>query len=197
MDRIQKVREFRENNVTPGVRKLADTPAIFAQLRQPTTDYLLVPQTSSQNRRYIPIGYVTKDVIANPKVLTVENASLLLFGILESNVHMAWMRVVCGRLKSDYSYYPAVYNGFPIPKITSEQKADIERTAQGILDARTQYPNSSLADLYHPNTMPIELKNAHDANNRVVMKAYNFDLKMTEQECVAELMKMYQNLTAG
>lgn len=197
MERIAKVHEFRANNVTPAVRKIADKPQVFAQLRQPNTDYLLVPQTSSQNRRYVPIGYVSKDVIANPKVLTVENASKLLFGMLESNVHMAWMRTVCGRLKSDYSYYPAVYNGFPWPKLTIEQKAIIEHTAQAILDARALYPDKSLAELYDPDMMPVELKAAHEANDRAVMDAYGFDYDMTEPEIVAELMKMYQELTAG
>ena len=193
MERIQKVKEFRETNVTPAVRKLAETPSIFAQLRQPQSDYLLVPQTSSQNRRYVPIGYVSKDIIANPKVLTVEYASLYLFGILESNVHMAWMRAFCGRLKSDYSYYPAVYNNFPFPAPTDAQVARIEGTAQAILDARALYPNDCLADLYDPLTMPPELRKAHQKNDAAVMQAYGMPIKETDEAaCVAWLMRLYQ-----
>lgn len=198
MERIQKVKEFRETNVTPAVRKLAETPSIFAQLRQPQSDYLLVPQTSSQNRRYVPIGYVSKDIIANPKVLTVEYASLYLFGILESNVHMAWMRAFCGRLKSDYSYYPAVYNNFPFPAPTDAQVARIEGTAQAILDARALYPNDCLADLYDPLTMPPELRTAHQQNDRAVWEAYGKAWNIgKESECVAYLMQLYQAMTAA
>jgi len=154
-----------------------------------------VPQTSSQNRRYIPIGYISKEVIANPKVLCVENASLYLFGVLESNVHMSWMRTVAGRMKSDYSYYPSVYYNFPWPNPTDEQKAKIEQTAQAILDARALYPDCSLADLYDELTMPPELRKAHQENDRAVMKAYGFDIKTTtESSCVAELIKLYQKL---
>ena len=114
---------------------------------------------------------------------------------MTSNVHMAWMRVVCGRLKSDYSYSPAVYNNFPWPNPTEEQKQKIEQTAQAILDARALYPNSSLADLYDELTMPVELRRAHQNNDRAVMQAYGFNVKtMTESQCVAELFKLYQKL---
>ena len=125
------------------------------------------------------------------------NASLYHFGVLMSNVHMAWMRAVCGRLKSDYSYSNTiVYNNFPWPKPTKEQKAKIEKTAQAILDARALYPDSSLADLYDELTMPVELRKAHQENDRAVMQAYGFPIKtMTESQCVAELFKMYQELT--
>ena len=123
----------------------------------------------------------------------VSNADLYMFGVLISNVHMAWMRVVCGRLKSDYSYSPAVYNNFPWPTPTDAQKAKIEQTAKAILDARNLYPDSSLADLYDELTMPPELRKAHQNNDRAVMQAYGFDVKtMTESSCVAELMKLYQ-----
>ena len=137
-----------------------------------------------------------KDVICGNANMLIPNATLYLFGILISNVHMAWMRVVCGRLKSDYRYTPAVYNNFPWPITTDEQKQKIEQTAQAILDARALYPDSSLADLYDEVTMPPELRKAHQANDRAVMQAYGFDVKtMTESSCVAELMKMYQELT--
>ncbi len=123
-------------------------------------------------------------------------ATLYHFGILTSNVHMAWMRAVCGRLKSDYSYSNTiVYNNFPWPLPTERQKTAIEQTAQGILDARAKYPDSSLADLYDEVTMPPELRKAHQQNDRAVMLAYGFSVKgMTESACVAELMKLYQQL---
>ena len=121
-------------------------------------------------------------------------ASYYLFGVLISNVHMAWMRVVAGRLKSDYSYTPSVYNNFPWPNPTEEQKARIEQTAQKIIEARSLYPEASLADLYRELTMPVELRRAHQENDRAVMAAYGFDLKMTESQCVAELFKLYQGM---
>ena len=139
---------------------------------------------------------MSPDIIASNKLYLVPEATMLMFGIMMSNAHMAWTRVVCGRLKSDYSYSPAVYNNFPWPSPTNEQKARIEQTAQGILDARALYPDSSLADLYDPLTMPPELREAHTANDIAVMKAYGFSTKMSEADCVAELMKMYQKLTA-
>ncbi len=150
------MREFRATNVTKSVHKLAEFPTVFAQIRQPKTDFLLLPIVSSQRRKYIPMGFMSKDIITNPKVLIVPDATLLLFGILESNVHMAWMRVVTGRLKSDYEYYPSVYNNFPFPEPAPEQVKKIELTAQGILDARNLYPDCSLADLYDELTMPPE-----------------------------------------
>ena len=125
------------------------------------------------------------------------NATLYEFGILMSNVHMAWMRAVCGRLKSDYSYSNTiVYNNFPWPSPSTEQKEKIKQTAQAILDARALYPENTLADLYDPLTMPLELRKAHDANNRAVMQAYGFDVKMmSETECVAALMRLYKEMT--
>ena len=195
MERIEKVRNFRANNVTKAVHKLADYPTIFAQIRQPTSNFLVLPGVSSQRRKYIPMGFMNCDVIPNSKLNIIPNATLYLFGVLESNVHMAWMRVVTGRLKSDYEYYPSVYNNFPFCDPTPEQKAKIEQTAQAILDARAKYPDSSLADLYDETTMPPELRKTHQANDKAVMKAYGFSLKMTESECVAELMRMYQRLT--
>jgi type I restriction-modification system DNA methylase subunit len=197
MDRLEKVRAFRANNVTKAVHKLADTPMLFAQIRQPDTDYLLVPTVSSQRRRYIPMGFMNKDIIVNPKVLVVSDATLYLFGVLESNVHMAWMRVVTGRLKSDFEYYPSVYNNFPFPTVSETQRQQIELTAQGILDARAMFGQCSLADLYDPLTMPPELKKAHIANDKAVMQAYGFNIReMSEADCVAELMKMYEKISA-
>ena len=140
---------------------------------------------------------MSKEVIANDKVMFIPSASLFMFGVLTSNVHMAWMRVTAGRLKSDYSYTPAVYNNFPWPTPTDAQKAKIEQTAQAILDARALYPDSSLADLYDEVTMPPELRRAHQQNDRAVMEAYGFPISrdFTESDCVARLFEMYKTLT--
>ena len=158
-------------------------------------EYIAIPKVSSQNRRYVPMDFLSGEIIPGDKLFTMPNATFFEFGVLTSNVHMAWMRVVCGRLKSDYSYSNTiVYNNFPWPMPTDEQKHKIEQTAQGILDARKLYPDSSLADLYDPITMPQELRKAHTANDRAVMAAYGFSTKMSETDCVAELMKLYQKL---
>ena len=179
-------------------RKFADYPYQFMEIKQPVTDYILVPATSSERRRYIPMGYVDKNVIASNAASFIPNATLYHFGVLTSNVHMAWMRTVAGRMKSDYRYsINIVYNNFPWCTPTPEQKAKIEQTAQGILDARAKYPDCSLADLYDETTMPPELRKAHQLNDKAVMQAYGFSIKMTESECVAELMKMYQRLSGG
>lgn len=192
---VAKVKEIRESSNREATRKLADTPTLFGEIRQPDTSYIIIPRVSSEKRRYIPIGFIEPYVIASDAALIVPNASLLHFGVLTSNVHMAWMRVVAGRLKSDYRYSnTVVYNNFPWCDPTPEQKARIEQTAQGILDARAKYPDCSLADLYDELTMPPELRKAHHANDFAVMAAYGFNKKITESECVAELMKMYQNL---
>ena len=144
------------------------------------------------------MGFIGKDVIVTDAILLVPDASLYHFGVLESNVHMAWMRAVCGRLKSDYRYSKdVVYNNFPWPSPTEEQKQKIEKTAQAILDARAKYPDSSLADLYDELTMPVELRKAHQENDRAVMQAYGFPVKntFTESHCVAELFKLYKAMT--
>ena len=195
--RLKAVKEMRENSTAKPTREKADTPHLFFFISQPEDNYLLVPSTSSKNRRYIPIGFLPPNIIASNSTTIIANASLYHFGVLTSNVHMAWMRIVAGRLKSDYRYSGGiVYNNFPWPTPTPEQKCRIEQTAQGILDARALYPGSSLADLYDPLTMPPELRKAHDRNNAAVMKAYGFSTSMSEAECVAALMKMYQELTA-
>ena len=196
LKRIQACKEDRENAPDEGRRKLALTPHLFREQLNPET-YIIVPSVSSERRRYVPMGFLTKDTIPTNLVLIIPDATLYHFGILESNVHMAWMRAVCGRLKSDYRYSKdVVYNNFPWPTPTDEQKAKIEQTAQAILDARALYPDSSLADLYDELTMPVELRRAHQDNDRAVMQAYGFDVKtMTESQCVAELFKLYQELT--
>lgn len=195
MKRIELCRQDRLNGA-PDRQKLADTPSLFRETNNPDT-YIIVPRVSSENRRYIPLGFLDKDVIPTDSATIIQNANLYDFGILTSNVHMAWVRAVCGRLKSDYRYSKdIVYNNFPWPIPTDEQKAKIEQTAQEILDARSLYPDCSLADLYDELTMPVELRKAHQANDKAVMQAYGFDIKtMTESACVSELMKMYQKLT--
>jgi hypothetical protein len=175
---------------------MADYPMLFGENRQPDSKYLLVPSTSSEKRRYVPIGFIPRDVVSSNANLIIPNASLFHFGVLTSNVHNAWMRAICGRLEMRYRYSAnIVYNNFPWPNPSDEQKARIESTAQAILDARAKYPDSSLADLYDEVTMPPELRHAHQENDRAVMAAYGFSTKMTESECVAELFKMYQSLT--
>ena len=172
MERLSHVAEIRRKTKTVAVQAQAETPMLFSQIRQPDSDYIMVPETSSSNRRYIPIGFMNKDVIASNSTLVATNATLFLFGVLTSNVHMSWMRTVSGRLKSDYRYSPSVYNNFPWPDPTSDQKLRIEQTAQGILDARALYPDSSLAELYDPLTMPPGLLKAHQRNDAAVMQAY-------------------------
>ena len=194
---VNKVKEIRENSNRDATKKLALTPSLFGEIRQPEEgNYLLIPSTSSERRRYVPIGFMPSEVIATNANLIVPNATLYEFGILTSNVHNAWMRVVAGRLKSDYRYSASiVYNNFPWPTPTKEQKEKIEKTAQGILDARKLYLDSSLADLYDEVTMPPELRKAHQANDKSVMEAYGFWGKVkTESECFAELMKMYKKI---
>lgn len=196
MKRLEMVAECRKKSPTASVQRDADIPMLFTQIRQPETQYLVMPEVSSSRRRYIPFGYMNPDTIASNMLYLVSNATLYMFGIMTSNVHMAWLRVVGGRLKSDYRYTPAVYNNFPWPTPTDAQKAKIEQTAQAILDARAIYPDASLADLYDETTMPPELRKAHQQNDKAVMQAYGFSVKdMTESKCVAELMKMYQKLT--
>ena len=198
-DRVQAVREFRLASSAKTTQGYAKVPHLFAQITQPEgEDYLLVPSVSSERRRYVPIGFMKSDVISSNAVQIIPNATLYHFGVLTSNVHMAWMRVVCGRLKSDYRYSKEqVYNTFPWPNPTETQKAKIEQTAQAILDARSKFPNTSMADLYDEVTMPVELRKAHQENDRAVMQAYGFPVKstFTESQCVAELFKLYKEKT--
>ena len=212
LERIAACKEARLKSPAAAIRKFAETPHLYAQRTQPNIpkldEYgvplyedgvkhfnLLVPEVSSERRRYVPMGYIANEVVTNNLVKLIPDASIYHFGILVSNVHMAWMRAVCGRLKSDYRYSKdVVYNNFPWPSITDAQKERIEKTAQAILDARSLYPKASLADLYDELTMPMELRRAHQENDRAVMAAYGFDVKMTESQCVAELFKLYQGM---
>ena len=196
MKRIEACKQDRENSPDEGRRKLAATPHLFRELQNPAF-YIAVPKVSSERRRYIPMDYLSKDIIPTDLLFIIPDSTLYHFGVLESNVHMAWMRAVCGRLKSDYRYSKdIVYNNFPWPTPTEAQKLKIEQTAQAILDARALYPDSSLADLYDELTMPPELRKAHQANDRAVMEAYGFPVKndFTESQCVAKLFEKYQEL---
>ena len=193
------MRDFRLSSKRTSTNKLADTPTRFQTENMPTGTYVVIPEVSSEKRKYIPMGYMDDTVLCSNKVRIMPNATLYHFGILESNVHMAWMRVVCGRLKSDYDYsIKIVYNNFPWPTPTEQQTQKIKETAQAVLDARALYPDSSLADLYDELTMPPELRKAHQQNDMAVMQAYGFtkgsEAYKSEAACVAELMQRYQKL---
>ena len=195
LKRVQAVRNFRLASKSEETRKLADKPTRFHVENMPQSNYIVIPETSSEKRRYTPIGFLTPDILCSNAIRLAPDATLYHFGILTSNVHMAWMRAVCGRLEMRYRYSKdIVYNNFPWPTPTDEQKALIEKTAQALLDARAQYPDSSLADLYDEVTMPQELRKSHQDNDRAVMAAYGFNPKMSESECVAELFKLYEKL---
>lgn len=202
LERVKKVKEFRESSRKAATRKKAETPTLFDEIKNSLTDYIAIPVVSSENRRYIPIDFLKAENIAGNKLFMLPNASLYDFGILTSNVHMAWMRTVAGRMKSDYSYSNTiVYNNFPWPEVTNEQEEKISQTAQAILDARALYPDSSLADLYDELTMPPELRKAHQANDKAVMQAYGMTKEvdgkktwLTESETVARLFEMYEAL---
>ena len=230
VEAVAKVRELRLASNRAATRKLAATPTLFGEIRQPESgNYLLIPSVSSERREYIPMAFMSADVIANNLCLIVPGATLYDFGVLTSSVHMAWMRAVAGRLKSDYRYSAAiVYNNFPWPEVenvanvkmlpmtnANSQSADakamadklgngnigtgnnstmatlISATAQAILDARAKYPDSSLADLYDPLTMPADLRAAHAANDRAVLAAYGLAADTPEPEIVAHLFKLY------
>ena len=195
--KVEAVRDFRLQSRAKTTNGYAKTPHLFAQITQPEgVDYLIIPSVSSERRRYIPIGFLDAETIASNAVQILPNANLFHFGVLTSNVHMAWMRAIAGRLKSDYRYAKEnVYNPFPWPSPTDDQKQKIEQTAQAILDARALYPESSLADLYDPLTMPPELQKAHTSNDISVMQAYGMPIKgTTEADCVAWLMRLYQEM---
>ena len=193
--RVEAVREFRQRSPRAATRRIADKPTRFLVENMPEGHFIIMPKVSSERRGYIPCGFMDNSVLCSDLVFLIPHATLYHFGILTSNVHMAWMRTVAGRLKSDYRYSKdIVYNNFPWCTPTDEQRAAIEKTAQGILDARARYPESSLADLYDDVTMPPDLREAHRANDRAVMRAYGFSTKLTESACVAELMKRYEEL---
>jgi len=196
MKRIEAVRNYRLASTSAGTVKLADKPTRFHVENMPISNYLLIPKVSSERRQYIPVGFMGADVLSSDLVFIISDATLYHFGVLTSSVHNAWMRVVCGRLKSDFRYSKdIVYNNFPWPHPSDSQREKIEQSAQMILDARDRYLDASMADLYGNLILFPELMKVHRANDAAVMEAYGFRKDMTEPEIVAELFKMYQKLT--
>ena len=201
LKRVDNVRNFRLASKSEGTRKIADKPTRFHVENMPKGNYIVLPETSSERRHYTPIGFLDSSVLCSNAVRLIPSATLYHFGILTSSVHMAWMRVVAGRLEMRYRYSAnIVYNNFPWPSSDRSDWSDlsdkISKTAQAILDARALHPDCSLADLYDEATMPPELRKAHQANDKAVMTAYGYAPSMTEPEIVADLMKRYQELTA-
>lgn len=195
-DRLKIVRDYRLSSPAKSIQKLADTPSLFADRVKINADYIGIPVVSSKTRKYIPMGFINKKVVPGNKLFVIPNGTFYDFGVLESNVHMAWMRTIAQRMKSDYSYSNViVYNTFPWSTPDNKQKAKIEQTAQAILDARNNHPESSLADLYDPLAMPADLLKAHKANDKAVLQAYGLKPDATESEIVAHLFKMYEKLT--
>ena len=196
MERIQAVHDFRLDSKKKTTLESADRAREFQEIRQPEAEYIIVPRVSSERRKYVPMGYEDSRVIAGDSLLVIPNATLYEFGVLTSNVHMAWMRAVAGRLEMRYRYSAKiVYNNFPWPDPAPEQKEKITQTAQAILDARELYLDASLADLYDDTLMPKKLRQAHQANDRAVMKAYGLKSTINEAEIVQQLFKMYEKLT--
>ena len=198
LERVSRCKETRLASPDEGARKLADTPHLFRETYNPDTA-IVIPCHSSENRRYIPMSFIDSSVIVTNAVLFIPEGDLYLFGLLNSDVHMAWMRMICGRLEMRFRYSKeVVYNNFPWPTPNDAQKAKIEKTAQAILDARNLYPDCSLADLYDETTMPVELRRAHQDNDKAVMEAYGFSWRdMSEADVVAELFKLYELMTKG
>jgi len=196
-ERVALCQTFRSKSTRPQTKELAAFPYLFGEIRQPSTDMLVIPKVSSENRRYLPIDFVTPDIIVNGSALVIPAASLYHFGVLSSNVHNSWMRAVCGRMKSDYQYSASiVYNSFPWPETNEAQEATIAKLAESVLAARKLHGDSTLAQMYHPQYMHQELTRAHRALDHAVSRLYGFEAgSMTEAECVAELMKRYQVLT--
>lgn len=193
--RINKVQEARLKSSRESTRKAADRPTLFGEIRQPQSPYILMPCHSTVNRHYIPIGFVTPDIICSNANLMIPDATLYHFGVLTSSMHMSWVQVICGRLKSDFRYSKdIVYNNFPWPTPTKAQKAKIEQTAQAILDARANHSNNSLADLYSPNVMPLDLRKAHQDNDKAVMQAYGIKQEADTSRILEVLLRLYKKM---
>ena len=197
-ERVKACRQFRLQSVKAQTRKDADRAWLFQDIRQPASDYICVPRVSSELRRYIPMSWVSKDVIAGDAVQCIPNATLWLFGNLTSSVHMAWMRVVAGRLENRYRYSGSVvYNNFAFVNADKKRRARIEAAAQGILDARAKFPDASLADLYDETIMPVELRAAHNENDAAVLDAYGYPADWNETQIVSDLLYRYEALAKG
>lgn len=198
LKRVNKVKQFRLESKAVSTQKFATTPTLFCQIAQPDTDYLLVPRVSSERRKYIPIGFICKNIIGNDQVLLIPNATLYLFGMLTSEMHMTWVKYVCGRLKSDYRYSKdIVYNNYPFPEnVNEKQKQKVETAAQAVLDTRAKYPDSSLADLYDPLTMPPDLVKAHQILDKAVDLCYRPQPFVSELNRIEFLFSQYEALNA-
>lgn len=193
MERIQKVREYRLASTRKATNKLANAPMLFGERRQPSIKFIIIPVTSTENRNYLPIGFINPDIIANAQTQIIPNATLADFAILTSSVHNEWMKAVAGRLKSDYRYSAQiVYNNFPFASLDEKDKETLTATAQGILDARAEFRDCSLADLYNPLTMPANLRKAHEKNDQAVLKIYGIDKTATPSDIVKELFTRYE-----
>lgn len=201
MNAVTKVKQTREESKREATKKLAAYPTLFGEIRQPSTPYIIIPRHSSEARKFIPLGFVSPEIICGDSNLLIPNATLYHFGVLMSFIHNAWIGAICGRIKSDYRYSAnIVYNNFPWPTPTEAQRAKIEETAQAILDARAKYPDASLADMYGDKMFLYpELLKAHQDNDRAVAVAYGLNKNSPEfknkSACVAMLMRMYQQLT--
>lgn len=198
LKRVNKVKQFRLESKAVSTQKLATTPTLFCQIAQPDTDYLLVPRVSSERRKYIPIGFICKNIIGNDQVLLIPNATLYLFGILTSEMHITWVKYVCGRLESRFRYSNTiVYNNYPFPEnVNEKQKQKVETAAQAVLDTRDKYPESSLADLYDPLTMPPDLVKAHQILDKAVDLCYRPQPFVSELNRIEFLFSQYEALNA-
>lgn len=197
LERVEKVRQYRLLSKRHNTLKLAKTPLEFQTTVIPQSEFIAIPEVSSENRLYVPMGFMQPDQLASNRLKILQDANLYFFGVLTSSTHMAWMRVTAGRLEMRYVYSVGiVYNNFPWPNPTTSQKEKIEQTAQAILDARELYPEASLADLYDELTMPPELRKAHNANDKAVWEAYGKAWPLDDEPaCVAHLMMMYSKIT--
>lgn len=195
MTRLENVRQMRLKSPTKSVQEAANTPTLFTQIRQPNSDFLVVPEVSSESRFYVPIGFLSKEVIVGNSIQIVKNAILADFAILTSSVHMEWMRIVAGRLETRYRYTPAIYNNFPFASLDEKAKEILTKTAQGILDARTAFAEASLADLYNPLTMPPALLKAHKENDKAVLNLYNLPANADQEQIIKELFARYEKLS--
>ena len=200
-ERVKNVKIFREKSKREGTRKLAEVPHLFAEIRQPNENYILVPRHSSEKRKYIPIDYVSPEIICGDANLMIPNAELWHFGILTSKVHMAWTKAICGRLTSRLRYSAKiVYNNFVWMRMYHEDYEKLNIAAQKILDCRKKYPNASLADLYDEVTMPKDLRRAHREVDKIAMKIYHLDEDMSDEDIAVTLLMMYEeykNFVAG
>nr|WP_197429027.1 type IIL restriction-modification enzyme MmeI [Phnomibacter ginsenosidimutans] len=199
LQRIELVKHSRLSSKRPSTQKLAAFPSLFGEIRQPKSDYIVFPEVSSERRNYIPVGFMTADVITSNKNYTIDNGSNFSFGILSSSMHMSWVKNVAGRMKSDYSYSTGiVYNNFPWPlSPTDKQKQAVEAAAQQVLDARAQFPEASLADLYDPDVMPPVLVKAHQALDKAVDLCYRPQPFTSETKRIEYLFELYDQYTAG